>query len=55
MLREHPCCEGHSWHGQGAVMKGHFTAQTGAAHEKGIVGKRAWLGSSWQRHSTATS
>lgn len=55
MPRERPRCERHGWHGRGAAMKGHFTAQTAAAHEKGIVGKRAWLGSSWHRQSIATS
>lgn len=55
MLREHPHCESHSWHGHGVALKGHFTAQTAAAHEKGIVGERVWLGSSWRWQSIAAS
>lgn len=55
MLREHPHCESHSWHGHGAALKGHFSAQAAAAHEKGIVGERAWLGSSWHWQSIAMS
>lgn len=54
-LREHPHCESHSWHGHGAALKGHFTAQAAAAHEKGIVGERVWLGSSWRWQSVAAS
>lgn len=53
MLREHPPCESYSWHGHGAALKGHFTAQTATAHEKGIVGERVWLGSSWRWQSIA--